>query len=700
MTNLYLFALMIHANYPGGKDHKSSGWGCIQTHNLHSHAAFDRAAFDHAAFDQELDKAMVDGIVDFTGIDSVLVGVGGAGKTHVLHMITNPNQPMPKVRTSTPCTRPPVRMMISVDSGTMEMVGGEEYFGIIVDTAKAVGSSTSRPEDVGPSIPLPSHPSQTVRQRKTHLPEYMHKLEEEMLQHLSKKREGEPKLLYKTRWYRLTDSGGQPQFLEVISIFIHNISVGIIVIKLNERLDCFPMIEFYEDGKSVGEPYKSCYSQEQVVRQFMTALTSQAEKGKHVKFLFIGTHKDRIGECDESIKEKNRKLREIVRSFNMEANVVYNGLNFIFPINAKTPGDEDWEVMKQVRCRLVKCADVPPIQIPLRWFMMDLALQRFVLEAKQAVLTESKCWELVANYHFDESGFKAGLKYLHQIKHILYYKEKRLVIADTQIIQNKLCEVVSFSIKLRTNSNLGEPVGYNWPKLCEHGILHSSCLDKFPEGYIEGVFSPKELLQLFLRLCIVSELGSDEYLMPCVLPTEETPCCNPEPSTQSVPAMVVELSAKAPMLGLFCGLVCYLMNTANWKLAEHRGVPIHITRNSIHFKIPGLPGKVTFNDPLSTFFTLTFHGPISRAPRACPLIRDTILTGLQIVSENLHYLSREKGKAISQAGNPNVTFLCQCETMPLHPAAMDDDQEYLIHGGIYKEITDHHRMWLAGENNS
>ena len=160
-----------------------------------------------------------------------------------------------------------------------------------------------------------------------------------------------------------------------------------------------------------------------------------------------------------------------------------------------------------------------------------------------------------------------------------------------QIIQNKLCEVVSFSIKLRTSSNLGEPVGYNWSKLCEHGILHSSCLDKFPEGYIEGVFSPKELLQLFLRLCIVSEQGSDEYLMPCVLPTEETPCCNPEPTTQSVPAMVVELSAKAPMLGLFCGLVCYLMNTANWKLAMEKGVPIHITRNSIHFNIPGFPAQ-------------------------------------------------------------------------------------------------------------
>ena len=640
----------------------------------------------HVAFDQELDKAMADGTVDFTGIDSVLVGVGGAGKTHTLCMITN--QPAPEVRVSTPCTRPPIRMMISVESETMEMVGAKEYFDIVIDTAKEMGASLPLRSDIGKATKLP-------KLRKTDLPEFIHKLEEEMHLRFSKKGKYKLKLLYKMRWYRLTDSGGQPQFLEIISIFIHNISVGIIVIKLNERLDCFPMVEYYEDGKLVGESYRSCYSQEQIVKYFLRALTSQGE-GRDIKILFIGTHRDRAGECNESIEEKNGKLREIVRSFKMEANVFYNGLNLIFPINAKTPGDEDWEVMKQVKLKLVKCADVPSIRIPLRWFIMDLALQRFVLETNQAVLTESRCWELVANYHFDEASFKAGLEYLHQIKHILYYEEKHLVIADTQIIQNKLCEVVSFSIELRTNPNLGEPLEYNWPKLCEHGILHSSCLDKFPEGYIEGVFSPKELLQLFTRLCIVSELGSDEYLMPCVLTTDNTLDSS---TPQSVPAMVVEFPACGPMLGLFCGLVCYLMNIAKWTLAEHRGVPIHISRSSVHFNIPGYPGKVTFNNPLFTFFTLTFHGPLDEAPEVCPLIRETILTGIEEVSRNLNYLPQ--GKAASSSANrnkPNITFLCPCKTTPLHPAIMSRNGKRLLHpenAQIYTSVTDQHKMWLA-----
>ena len=53
------------------------------------------------AVDDELDKAMKKGNVDVQGIDSILVGVGGAGKTHTLNMIVN--RPTPTKRVSTTC---------------------------------------------------------------------------------------------------------------------------------------------------------------------------------------------------------------------------------------------------------------------------------------------------------------------------------------------------------------------------------------------------------------------------------------------------------------------------------------------------------------------------------------------------------------------------------------------------------------------
>ena len=319
---------------------------------------------DPAAEYQELDKAMKEGSVDYQGIDSVVVGIGGAGKTHTLAMVLN--EPLPDKRVSTPCTKPPVRTVTQVtigeDGGVLERVESEEYFSIFADTAR----------EVAHSLPSTSQPPLVTI---CPVPHFMRELEEKMNQSLHREDPEEDRkpvqmrrLLYKLRWNRLTDSGGQPQFLEVLSIFLHHISLGIFVIKLNERLDAFPMIEFYNHaGNSVGTPYKSCYSQEQVIRHFMRALISQGGRRMGIKFLFIGTHRDRMEESkDESIQDKNEKLKKIIISFKMEPNVVYNGQDPLFAINAKSPQEEDLKVIGQVRRELVKTAAVPPIKIPIR----------------------------------------------------------------------------------------------------------------------------------------------------------------------------------------------------------------------------------------------------------------------------------------------------------------------------------------------
>ena len=331
---------------------------------------------------------------------------------------------------------------------------------------------------------------------------------------------------------------------------------------------------------------------------------------------------------------------------------------------------------------------------------MELALQHFIQETKQAVLLESKCLELVANFHFNENNFKAALNYLHRIKHIYYYKSgpKSLVVANIAVIQNKLSEVVSFNIELCNNPSGCIAVGHELIKFSECGILHISCLDRFPSHYIKDVFTPKDLLQLFTSLCIVSQLNSYDYLMPCVLPVEEKAFYNPEPKTQSVPAMVVEFPDGGPMLGVFCGLVCYLLNTGKWKIATNMsGEPLHITRSSVHFLVPGFD-KVTINDPLSTFFLITFHGPSDEASQMCPLIRETILNGIKEVSKNLHYLGKDKAASVNTHSNePVITFLCSCDTTPLHPAKCIGKYLKCPHSCKRVALTDKHRAWLKCE---
>ena len=74
----------------------------------------------------------------------------------------------------------------------------------------------------------------------------------------------------------ITDSGRQPQFLEILPRFISRLNVAIVVTNLSERLDECPTSYLYgEDGVLVGEGEPSKITNEQMLHQFMQMVVSQ-----------------------------------------------------------------------------------------------------------------------------------------------------------------------------------------------------------------------------------------------------------------------------------------------------------------------------------------------------------------------------------------------------------------------------------------
>ena len=668
-------------------------------------------------FVRQYEEAMKDGSIPLRRVNSVVMGVAGSGKTRSLKMALG--EELPKKRVSTACAKAPVRTVIrnishsrfSV-SGEAEVGGeikitrtqGSEYFEMLMRTIKDI--ITHRRGNHRTLLP-----SSSAKAGDTIVPEFVQDIQQEMIQLASQEDPSTSKaLLHDLTWNKISDSGGQPQFLQIISTFIHNISLGIFPIKLNERLDHFPMIEYYnEEGLPVGKPYRSLYSHEQILRYCMRALVSQGREGTTTKLLFLGTYADLEDQSiGESIVDKNVKIREILKSFRMDANVIYSdsSFNLIFAINAMTPGKKDWEVMERVRVAISRCSNVPPVKIPIKWFALELVLLRFVEEKKQAVLLESTCLEMVSSFHFDQDSLKAALHYLHQGKIIFYYQKKKLIVANIQVFLDILSQVVRYNIELRTNPDQPAALDYKWKKFARHGILHASCLDKFPENFVESVFTREEVLLMFIDLCIVSKLGKDEYLMPCILPDPKSAFHNPEPDTQTVPAMAIDFPDGGPMLGLYCGLLCYLMNSKEWApLMDRKRDPLHLTRSSIYFKAPyGLPGMVTISDSLSTFFLVTFHdSPVEVAEEVCPFILESILAGIHQVSRTLNYTSNTDSQKLTE---PVVTFLCHCNATPLHTATMSTFKKFSerfltcpLEPRPYIRMTKEHQMWFGGMSN-
>ena len=100
----------------------------------------------------------------------------------------------------------------------------------------------------------------------------------ELVQHVGKT-EGSEKFL-EVQWIHFIDSGGQPQFHEVLPAFIRNTTATIFVMKLSERLDEHPMIKLYdENGQLCGKCCVKCYchalSNDQMLRCCVQTLHSR-----------------------------------------------------------------------------------------------------------------------------------------------------------------------------------------------------------------------------------------------------------------------------------------------------------------------------------------------------------------------------------------------------------------------------------------
>ena len=93
--------------------------------------------------------------------------------------------------------------------------------------------------------------------------------------------------------------------------------------------------------------------------------------------------------------------------------VIYCGeelKEIIFPLNAKHPGPQEQEFAAEIRRVIVERSRVKSKQIPLRWYALELALQKRMLELGRGVLSKAECFAVAQRFHFNEESFEEALK--------------------------------------------------------------------------------------------------------------------------------------------------------------------------------------------------------------------------------------------------------------------------------------------------
>ena len=618
------------------------------------------------------DEAMTQGYVEARDIKALIFGAAGTGKSHTIALLMD--EEPPTIRRSTPCATRPVRVdKLEKEGGKWVRVTHDQLSQTIADTStmlpqnpstarKATSSapSSSAHTPVGASEPkTASKPKTASTENATAASTSREKVssvstssaEDELLRRIEMSPYGRRvKKAFKRDRITLIDTGGQPQFHEVLPMFMGETSASMFTIKLDDSLDDHPLIEFYDDSGNLVGSYRSPFTNQQILMMCMRVIQSQAsqsQEGLCPTPIFVGTHKDLEDQCPEPREEKNQKIHKMLPPA-VQDNAIYCDerlKELIFAVNAKTPGSDEQKIAAELRRVIVERSHVKPKRIPLRWHALELALQKLMLELGRGVLSKAEGLAVARRFHFTDESFEEALMYLHSLSILFYYKDvlPNVIFCDPQVLLDKVTELVEHSYRLQTAACRQIATEGKLRKFRDQGIVTLEFLSKkeFRRHYVPDLFSPGDLLRLFKKLLIVSQITEEEFLMPCLLRVTQEPTVFA--SSSSVPPLLFYFP-HSPLLGVFCALVAYLLSQAKWKLlfdASSRS-PVKVDRNTVQFEVPGgLPGVITLSDSFLTYFQVSIQLP-EKAPRALysavfPQIHETIVGGIRKASSALHY---------------------------------------------------------------
>ena len=372
-------------------------------------------------------------------------------------------------------------------------------------------------------------------------------------------------------------------------------------------------------------------------------------------------------------------------------------------VNAVVEKDREKEAerMREILTRALEATGIQEIEIPLRWFVLELDISRIATKKNQFVLLLSECVEAGRKLGMSEAEVIEALKYFDRSALYLYFPESLpwLVFVNPQPLLNKLTEiiVVSFADSLDLIPILHYISAGDYQRLKRDGIFSLSLLKCLSTGFIKGVFEEKDFLTLLEFLLIVAPIRQEgkevEYFLPCVLPRQNLTSDQKHNFVSKSDSWVLTWSSEPTPLGLFPATVVHLLTRKNSPFFK----PPHKTkefpcqlRNAVRLACISLGGAVLIVDN-HCWMEIYYSGE----PSLCPTVRGAVIDAILSAGTKLHYSdlldSKQEGFMCSLCtGNP--AHPCTVITLPNGKVQATCSQDQSLSG----VLTDKRKLvWLA-----
>ena len=524
-----------------------------------------------------------------------------------------------------------------------------------------------------------------------------------------------------SNWIYFIDSGGQPHFHNLLPHFVHGISVALFVHRLSRKLEEYPMVEYFERNQAIGEAYRSNLTTEDTLKCLVRSMQSHTIDDEKPKLVFIGTFRDKIEQSSETLEKKNKKLRKLLTpEFADQLIFCQNDLDsLIFPLNAKSPGAHEGRMAELIRS-VVESSPSRKATIPIWWYVLQITLKKLSAHFDRMVLSKRECLEVAFQLDLSESALLEALKLFHQ-QHIFHYYPEILpdvVFTSPQVLLDKLTELVRevYSMKWSQSDfpSFGSPKSGKWRIFRDKGILCLEFLKQFEKHYVSNLFTPPDLLRIFMRHLIITPFSTEglhkdvdftsnsiQYYMPCLLDmlslTELASHRNP--SSVACP-LLIRFPNGWPRAGVFCCLQVYLMQLLHWTLVLIEGKPKLIAQNCVMLSPPYSTCRVILVDSFS-YFEIHVEAESDVCQKMCPTIISQVLSGIDASCRTLRYNN----------DRPHLAFFCPCSlATPCSSSAASDPPQHhaaelfkeegslrcTIDQSVTHKVDSNHSVWLEG----
>ena len=660
-------------------------------------------------------------------IKCLVLGIAGVGKTHLKRLLLSEKADGKTGRVSTGLADNPVQAFVGSinsflagvdekDSGNWEVLDEAKLMQVL---ANACNVDHSTPPSIPIAAIIPSHPA--AHKEPSRSAEDAVSMSEINVQSLSSTMHNEVPLdpppmedngspaankvsLFidafknaidrkkvpnlKVTLVSFIDSGGQPQFLDLLPAFVQDVSTVLFAVNLSENLNHCPEICFYgQDSQLVGKPYISPSSHKQVFDQCVRAALT---RDVHPYVFVVGTHRDEEQKCSEKRKDKDKIIRKMPKP---EILISKNGHETIWEVNSKAPEPKDEHVANSLKKAIVAhCKSKVQSPLPIKWFGLEMQIQ---VSAKHGVLSLSMCQSLAQEFDIDEQGMEAAL--LHMVKYnlFLWYHDipalREVVFSDPQVILRIITDLVQCKHELAGDDVpqllSGEGVKNDWcVKFRDHAIVSHDFLSlkHFKKHFVDGVFTIEHFTNLMCKRFIMVPLnGIGDFLMPALLDplSPDKMCMEQEP----VEPLLLCLEECVPQ-GIFSSLVAFVQQN-ECTLVENENVPVCLYKNCVSFVHDNVPVKFTIIDSVA-YIEVHLNNDYTKA---CLRIRKLIHEGIKKCAQVLNYTIGQKGLR-----DGFICFNKSCKGIAI-PFKEDTNTAKCTGCPDIKALTTRHTVWFAEE---